>query len=390
MCLKTALFFLFSHSALLADCDPPLPITFEFRGETFRKIRSSNLPLGIFNIYRAGSPKEDGSDAEITLGFIKTADCLAFAKENIAAVKKQRPQAIVHLFGGSDAAKTGLAHLTTDPTTGATQAEYWDLARHDSAPIARVAIFKETLTSPDARKILEKKFPKTASAALNEMLASKLPNPFFPSRRNEAVQFAKAPEGNPVLINQAYIDKVAPKRAGAPALEASVRLTIPKRFVATTGILGQPEEPEIIGFGQAGQDGKIVESVTLSNYSHPNSLRPLFFLSGSGLILESRLITSRVLSKGGRIRDRYWTEVNGLVVAVILAETTRPNQKPFYHQYVLIPRQNATEGTLLTIRIDSEKSPDVKTLDDLYHFKGFASEVLTSFSFPEPRGSSTE
>ncbi len=375
--------FLLASSPLHAGYDPPVALDFRFQEELFTFKNAGNKPSGILNYYRTASERSDGSEATMIRGFLKMADCAKYAEERAASFKEKYPDDVVRVLHGGTADSAEFSSLRTDPKGLKSSYELWSFRKNPKQPFASITQLKVTETDPEAQKKLKEGFQEDLASRLSAMSGTEFPMVVLPARSLEAEEFAKVPEGVPVVVDQTYVEKVFAGDGPPPILQASFRISLPARFTDTTGVMGKMDPPEIFGFGQAGEKGTAIESISFTNLTHTESEDVVPQLPNLTMIVETVIVEPNIIANKGFVRERYWTRINGLDAAVILTETVRPNKKPFYHQYVLFPRPGATTGTLVTIRIDPEKSPDVKTVEDIFTFKGFANEVLASFSFAE-------
>lgn len=366
---------------LHAEYEPARPFSFEYQGKLFNFGQAVNLPSGIWNTYRTAPAKPTEATFEIHRGFTKTADCAKYAQEYIAKAKTQVPGIGSLAFNQNAEKFAGFSIHYTDPKTESLVAEFWSLRKQGNLPFASLRTFKLTNPDPGAREKLKETLPKTTETTLNEILATEMPPIALPRRKGTTAK----PEGTTTRIDQEYLTKIFAGEGQPPRLGVDFEITLPTRFEKTTGVMGKERPPYLFGYGQVGKDGRLTESVRFSNFSHAAVEDTLLILPFVTMLIETQAVDAQVSRDvGGRLVDRYETDLNGTRAAVILTEITRTNSLPIYRQYVIIPRPDSDKGIVIETFIDAQKSPDIKTREDLHAFKGFANEIIASFAFAKP------
>ena len=207
-----------------------------------------------------------------------------------------------------------------------------------------------------------------------------MPPIFLPRRKGSTVKT----EGVTTSVNQDYLGKIFAGEGEPLQLGVDFEITMPTRFAKTTGVMGKERPPYLFGYGNVGDGGKLIESIRFSKITHAviEDTRPL--LSFLTMLVETQAVDAQLSRDvGGRFVDRYETSINGTRAAVILTEIIRKNSRPIYRQYVIIPCMNSDKGIVIETFIDAQKSPDINAREDLHAFKGFANEIIASFSFKE-------
>ncbi|WP_411826527.1 hypothetical protein [Luteolibacter sp. AS25] len=370
--------FLATYLPLSAGYEPARPLSFEYNGKLFNFGKAINLPSGIWNTYRTLPAKPGEIGMEINCAFVKTPDCSQYATNYLSSAKKQLPGVGTLAFNQNDKTFAGFSIHYPDVKNGAHNVEFWSLRKQGDFPFASLRTLKTIDPTDGALEKIKETLPTTTETALNEILETEIPPIILPRRKGTTAKV----EGTTTSVNQDYLGKIFEGDGKPPELGVDFEITIPTRYAKKTGVMGKERPPYLFGYGHVGTGGKLIESVRFSNLSHAVSADTLPILPFVTMLIETQAVDAQVSRDvGGRIMDRYETNINGTRAAVIVTEITRTNSRPIYRQYIMIPRPNSDKGILIETFIDAQRSSEINSREDLHAFKGFAGEIIASFSF---------
>ena len=388
--MKTLLILsaLLTLSLLSAEEKPETPASFKLGGESYFAATPESLPAGVLNRFTLHPKKRpDGSSTEVLLGIAKAADCKKFATDFAEGqVQRAQPHQMVtyHVNPKSSDMSAAFSFIIVDSELGITTTDIWSLQRNLQSELVIFTAIENIVKDPTAQKKIQAGFPENTIPLLRKFLAVKRPPTFLPSRAFQPEQAAPYPEGLSIHADQAYYEKIFTGEGKAPPHKSPFKLIIPKKFSDTFKIVGNPTSAELFKYRQTDSDGKLIESITFNRLVHSKAKHTSPLVANATLSTETQFTDHEVLKKGGSLLARYATKINGLDAGItIVGIRSAEEAPPVFHQYVTILQPNSTDGIFATLRIDTAKSPDVKTLEDLLAGKGFANETLASFRFAE-------
>ncbi len=379
-------FLLLTLDSYAQDGNAQVP-KLQFDGQEYTFHHAGNTSLALQNYYYPTGQDAEKSAARIVRGtFIGIGDCLAYAQAIGKSIKSKQPDASFSLMPDSNPNAALFAQLTSSSNGNFHTIDIWHLVKPDPKfPAILVTQFSLRASGPDARSKL--------SALLNErlkvwsagMLKGKFPAPVLPFKKETVGDHSAA--GGLVKVEGfkagAFYNvdaNFAKKLGGSNPPPAPFKVTVPLKYKKSVVINGAPNVPEIAVFAITDEHKQIIESVHYTTFRRAKNEEIVGKLPFFAALIEVQLAIPAVKPKGGRAIDRYRTKIGGMDAAVVLTEIKRPDGSSFFQKFIALPQPGEEQGLIIIGKVDTSKSPDVKTANDLTS-KGFAAQVLHSTEF---------
>ncbi len=379
--------FLFIALVSYAQDDDAQAAKIQFDGQEYTFHHAGNTPAALQNYYFPSGQDPEKSAARIIRGaFPGIDDCLAYAQAIGKSTKTKQLDADFSMMPDSNPNAALFARLISSGNGNIHALEIWHLVKpNPKFPTIFATQFSLSASGPEARGKLKALLKERLEVWSAGMIKGKFPMPLLPFKKETIGDHSVA--GGLVKVEGLKVgtlfkvDAAFAKKLGAPnPPPAPFNVTVPLKYKKSVVINGAPNIPEIAVFAITDEKKEIIESVHYTTFRRTKNEGIVEKLPFFAALVEVQLAIPAVKPKGGRAIDRYRTKIGGLDAAVVLTEIKRPDGSSFFQKFITLPQPEAEQGLIVVTKVDTSKSPDIKTPADLAS-KGFAAQVLHSTGF---------
>lgn len=377
---------------IYAQTDPPQALKIQFDGQEYTFHHAGNSPAALQNYYfPTGQDPEKSATRIIRSAFPGIGDCLAYAQAIGKGTKEKQADAHFSMMPGSNPNAALFARRIASENGKIHILEVWHLVKpNPQFPTLLVTQFAFSASGPDAQAKLDALLKERLKVWSAEMIKGKFPAPILPIKEEKVGDHSVAgglvkvegfKAGSLYKVDANFTEKLG--AANPPP--APFKVTVPLKHKKSVVINGAPNVPEIAVFAITDENKSIIESVHYTTFNQGQNKDIIGQLPFYASLIEVKMAMPAVKPKGGRAIARYRTKIGSLDAAVVLTEIKRPDGSSFFQKYIALPQPGAEQGLIIVAKVDTAKSPDVKTPAD-FASKGFAAQVLHSTEFIKGRG----
>ncbi len=359
----------------------------QFGGQEYTFHNAGNTPQALKNFYYpTGQVAEKSTSRIVRSALPGIGDCLAYVQALGKAVKERQADVLFKVMPDSNTNAALFAQVVSSGGKNSHTLEVWHLVKPGSKfPLILTTQFSLRASGEGSQAKLSALLEKNLSTWSAELIKGKFPDPVLAFKKEAVGDHSLA--GGLVKVEGLKmgrlfkVDASFAKKLGAPnPPPAPFKVTVPMKYKKSVVINGAPNIPEIAVFAITDDSKKIIESVHYTTFKHKKVANILSELPFFEALVEVQMAIPAVKPKGGQAIDRYRTKINGMDAAVLITGIKNPDGSIFFQKFIALPKPDSEQGVIIIIKVDTSKSPDVKTLADLAT-KGFAAQVLHSTEF---------